>query len=186
MNRRALIVTTLSIVVVTVALDQATKAWAESALGGGDVIEVLPTLEFDLTYNSGFSFGTGSDFGPWIGGLVFFMAGFLIHQIRVSETIGRARILSIILGGALGNLIDRLFRGDDGFLSGEVIDFIDVTWYAVFNVADIFVVCGCLAFVLHEIHLHRRALANPSTQGEGEPAPAAAVLTDIADGEGDG
>lgn len=158
MNRRALVVTTLSIVAATVALDQVTKAWAQSALGDGDVVEVFPTLEFDLAYNSGFSFSTGSGFGQWIGVLVFFMAAFLIHQICVSERIGRVRILSVILGGAIGNLADRLFRGDDGFLSGEVIDFIDVTWYAVFNIADIFVVCGCLAFVIYEIHLHRQTL----------------------------
>ena len=48
---------------------------------------------------------------------------------------------AVILGGALGNLIDRVARADDGPLSGQVIDFIDVSWYAVFNVADIFVVC---------------------------------------------
>ena len=62
----------------------------------------------------------------------------------------------MILGGAIGNLVDRAARADDGVLSGAVIDFIDVTWYAVFNVADIFVVCGCLAFVGHELLLHRR------------------------------
>ena len=64
-----------------------------------------------------------------------------------------------ILGGALGNLVDRLFRADDGPLSGEVIDFIDVTWYAVFNVADIFVVCGCVAFGVYEVMVlrHERA-----------------------------
>jgi signal peptidase II len=55
------------IVMAAVALDQVTKWWAESALDNGRVINVLPTLEFDLSYNSGFSFGTGSGFGPWIG-----------------------------------------------------------------------------------------------------------------------
>ena len=47
-----------------VGLDQITKWWAESALDNGRVINVLPTLEFDLSYNTGFSFGTGSGFGP--------------------------------------------------------------------------------------------------------------------------
>lgn len=156
MNRRRIVVTTLLIVAATVTLDQVTKIWAESALDDGDVVEVLPTLEFDLAYNSGFSFSTGSGFGQWIGLLVFGLVGFIIWQIFESATIGRVRILAVILGGALGNLIDRLFRGD-GFLSGEVIDFIDVTWYAVFNVADIFVVCGCLAFAAYELRLHQHA-----------------------------
>ena len=59
-------------------------------------------------------------------------------------------------GGAISNLLDRIFRADDGVLSGEVVDFIDVTWYAVFNVADIFVVCGAIAFGANEIWLSRQ------------------------------
>ena len=64
------------------------------------------------------------------------------------------RYFAAILGGALGNLIDRVVRADDGLLSGNVVDFIDVTWYAVFNVADMFVVCGCIVLVLYELR-HR-------------------------------
>ena len=67
MNRRSNTVTAGVIVVVAVILDQLTKWWAESELDGNRVIEVLPTLEFDLAYNPGFSFGTGAGFGRWIG-----------------------------------------------------------------------------------------------------------------------
>ncbi|MCB1027813.1 MAG: signal peptidase II, partial [Microthrixaceae bacterium] len=49
--------------------------------------------------------------------------------------------------GALGNLLDRLFRANDGLLSGKVVDFVAVTWYAVFNVADVFVVVGAIALL---------------------------------------
>lgn len=141
----------VALVVTTAALDQITKWWALDALDDGDVIEIAPTLEFDLAFNSGFSFGTGAGFGRWIGVLVVILCGVLVQQLLVSETRVRATIVAIVLGGAIGNLIDRVFRGDDGFLSGEVIDFIDVTWYAVFNLADIFVVCGCIAFGAHEL-----------------------------------
>ena len=79
----ALIVPTL-IVIMTVALDQLTKWWALDALEDGDVIEVFPTLEFDLAYNSGFSFGTGSGLGRWIALLVVALCGFLVHQIVIS------------------------------------------------------------------------------------------------------
>ena len=144
------------IVAVTVALDQLTKWWALEALEDGDIVEVVPTLEFDLAYNSGFSFGTGSGLGRWIGVLVIGLCLFVLHQIRISDRQGRVWTLAVILGGALGNLVDRIFRADDGFLSGEVIDFIDVTWYAVFNVADMFVVCGCIAFGVFEMR-HLRA-----------------------------
>jgi len=143
------------IVTVTVGLDQLTKWWAESALADGDTVGVLPTLEFDLTYNSGFSFSAGSGNGSWIGLLVAILVAFLIWQIWKSTDTGRALLLTVILGGAIGNLIDRVFRADDGPLSGEVIDFIDVSWYAVFNVADMFVVCGSIGFVIYELRLSR-------------------------------
>ena len=65
MNRRSLVQRSAVIVAAAVALDQITKWWAESALDNGRVINVLPTLEFDLSYNSGFSFvlGRGSGHG---------------------------------------------------------------------------------------------------------------------------
>ena len=173
---RPRLVTPIIIVVGAVLLDQSTKWWAVDALGDGDVIEVLPTLEFDLTYNRGFSFGTGAGFGHWIGLLVIALCLFLVHQIRVSSSLMRANIAAVVLGGALGNLVDRIFRADDGALSGEVIDFIDVTWYAVFNVADIFVVCGCIVFAWHEVKSARRELpaeADDSTPSAPEDEPAA-------------
>lgn len=145
------------ILVVTVLLDQLTKWWAEDSLSDGDTFGLLPTLEFDLAYNSGFSFSTGSGQGQWVGGLVILLCIFLGTLIWKTTDRIRLSILATILGGALGNLIDRLFRGDGGFLSGEVIDFIDVSWYAVFNVADMFVVCGCIAYVIVELREHRAA-----------------------------
>ena len=148
--------TPIVIVVVAVVLDQLTKWWALEALEDGSIVEVLPTLEFDLAYNRGFSFGTGTGLGRWIAVLVVVLCGVLVHQIRISDTRLRANIAAIVLGGALGNLVDRIFRADDGPLSGAVIDFIDVTWYAVFNVADMFVVCGCIAFGLYEVRQARR------------------------------
>ena len=159
MNRRSNTVTAGVIVVVAIVLDQLTKWWAESELDDGRVIDVLPTLEFDLAYNPGFSFGTGAGFGRWIGVLVIGMCVFLGYLIATAETRGRTIIVACILGGAIGNLIDRLFRADDGFLSGEVVDFIDVTWYAVFNVADMFVVCGAIAFGVYEVWLNRQHAA---------------------------
>lgn len=167
------------IVVITVVLDQLTKWWAESELDDGRVIEVLPTLEFDLAYNSGFSFGTGSGLGPWIGVIVIGMCGFLVWLIATAETRLRAVIAATILGGAIGNLIDRLFRAEDGFLSGEVVDFIDVTWYAVFNVADMFVVCGAIAFGITEVMAGRRAEAAKAEAAEQD----ASLDEAVADGD---
>ena len=87
--------------------------------------------------------------------LVIVVCGLLVWAIGRETMTSRRLILATILGGALGNLLDRIFRSEEGFLTGEVVDFIDVTWYAVFNVADIFVVCGCVALILHELRLRR-------------------------------
>lgn len=142
------------VIAVVVVLDQLSKEWAIDRLSGGRIIEILPTLELDLTYNSGFSFGTGAGHGPLVGTLVFALCGFICWRLWLETLPARAAILAAILGGALGNLIDRVLRADDGLLSGNVVDFIDVTWYAVFNVADMFVVCGCIVLVLYELR-HR-------------------------------
>ena len=56
--------------------------------------------------------------------------------------------LGMIVGGALGNVLDRAFRSDSGFFQGGVIDFIDLQWWPVFNIADIGVVCGAILLVI--------------------------------------
>ncbi len=164
------------IVAAAVALDQATKHWALNSLDDGHTIDLVPTLEFDLAFNSGFSFSTGSGNGNLVGLLVIALCGFLAWQIWKDDTPGRSVLFAVVLGGALGNLVDRIFRGDDGFLSGEVVDFIDVTWYAVFNVADMFVVCGCLAFVVHEL-LTARAEGRDKRDKEGDHEPSSSPET---------
>ncbi len=159
-NRRLSIVA--AILLVEISLDQLTKAWAESSLGSSRYISVLPTIKLNLAYNSGFSFSTGSDRGQLIGVLVAVISGVLIWQILRETRDGRTILMAVILGGAIGNLIDRVFRADNGFLSGRVIDFIDVTWYAVFNLADMFVVdmfvvVGAIVLVIDEVLHDRRS-----------------------------
>jgi signal peptidase II len=51
-------------------------------------------------------------------------------------------LIGIVVGGALGNVVDRLSRARDGFMSGAVVDFIDLQWWPIFNVADAAVVVG--------------------------------------------
>jgi len=154
-------------------VDQLTKWWAQSALADGRIIEVLPTLELDLAYNSGFSFSTGSGYGELIAVFVMCVCVLLVAMIWRSAQALRVVLLSVVLAGALGNLADRLFRADDGPLSGDVVDFIDVTWYAVFNVADSLVVCGSIAFVVFETRRQRSADAEHGSTG------AAAEVCDV-------
>jgi signal peptidase II len=135
------------IVVAVVLADQLTKWWALTALDDGSTIEVVPTLELHLVYNSGFSFSTGSGNGQLIGVLVLALSTAMVWYIARATSAASVVLVAAILGGAIGNLGDRLFRADDGILSGEVVDFINVTWYAVFNIADAAVVCGAIAVV---------------------------------------
>ena len=152
------------VITSVLALDQLSKQWAVNRLNGGRVIEILPTLELDLTYNSGFSFGTGAGHGPLVGVVVIALCGFICWRLWIETRPTRAAILAAILGGALGNLADRILRAEDGLLSGTVVDFIDVTWYAVFNVADTFVVCGCIVLVLDEIRHRSNAAELPLSE----------------------
>jgi signal peptidase II len=57
---------------------------------------------------------------------------------------GGAVVLGLVLGGAVGNVADRVFRDGNGFLGGAVVDFIDFQWWPVFNLADAAIVAGAL------------------------------------------
>ena len=163
-----------SIIVFTIVTDLLTKEWALSALADGHRIEILPTLEFDLLYNNGFSFGTGQGRGRLIGIGVIAMVIYLAVQLLRTTILHRVVLFAVILGGALGNLLDRIFRADDGLLSGSVIDFIDVSWFAVFNVADIYVVGGAIAFGIWE------TVINPQLA---DPEPSESAVTDAVPAE---
>jgi signal peptidase II len=66
----------------------------------------------------------------------------LLGSLRRSGGWLAAVAVGAVVGGAIGNIADRVFRSDDGFLQGAVIDFIDFQWWPVFNVADIGITVG--------------------------------------------
>lgn len=129
-------------------LDQLSKSWAVRNLSGRDV-EVLWTLRFNLAYNSGASFSMGEGWGCWIALVAVLIVALLVWQGLTVRTRLAAVALALIVGGALGNVIDRAFRaGGGGFLGGSVVDFIDFQWWPVFNVADMGVVVGAILLVV--------------------------------------
>ena len=138
----------LGIGLLVVALDQLTKTWALRSLVDGPV-DVIGSLRFQVLYNTGtaFSMGTGRGLGPWISVLAIAV----VVGLSLGDT-SRFRLGAIaaglIAGGAVGNLLDRAFRGDDGFLHGAVVDFIDLQWWPVFNVADASIVVGACLLVI--------------------------------------
>tara|TARA_Y100000588_G_scaffold355679_1_gene411160 strand:- start:141 stop:617 length:477 start_codon:yes stop_codon:yes gene_type:complete len=129
-------------------LDQLTKAWALSALDAGRTIDLVWTLRFRLIFNTGAAFSQGEGLGPLLAILVLVVVGLLVRLgARTGDPVARLCI-GVIIGGALGNLADRAFRSGDGFLGGAVVDFVDLQWWPVFNLADAAVVVGGATIVL--------------------------------------
>lgn len=121
---------------VVVAIDQLTKHWALSALADGP-IDLVGSLRLNLVYNdrAAFSLGGGGNTAV-IASIGLVLVAILLRMGLRAERRGWALGLGILLGGALGNLVDRVFRAGDGFLGGRVVDMVDLQWWPVFNVAD--------------------------------------------------
>jgi signal peptidase II len=148
-RRRRISISRTSIItaVVVIVLDQLTKSWAVASLKGEPAQHVIWTLQFNYAENTGMAFSRGRGFGPFIAVLAFFVVvGLVVTSARVESRLGEIAAGGLI-GGALGNLLDRAFRGD-GLLNGAVVDFIDVQWWPIFNIADIGVTVGALTFLL--------------------------------------
>lgn len=139
------------VVFVVVLLDQASKYWANTSLLPYHPENILPMLNFTLAFNTGAAFSFLSGAGDWhrwfFAGFNILMSGVLTIWILKVTTQERLLLLSLslILGGALGNLIDR-------FTLGHVVDFIDVFYegyhWPVFNLADTAICVGAfLMFV---------------------------------------
>ena len=124
-----------------VAIDQLTKHWAVSALDDRS-IDVVWTLRLHLVRNTGAAFSLLVGLGPLIAVVVAVVVVVLVRTGRSAPTGAVAVALGLIVGGALGNLADRVFRAGDGLFGGAVVDFIDLQWWPVFNVADAAVVVG--------------------------------------------
>jgi signal peptidase II len=149
-----------------VVVDQLTKAWAVDALADGRTIDLVWTLRFNLTYNKGASFGVGQGWGPVIGAVAMVVVVALLLNLRRNAS-SRATEAAVgaIVGGAVGNLIDRLFR-EPYWLRGGVVDFIDLQWFPIFNVADIGITVGGAALLLAAWQSGRAADAAPPAQPE--------------------
>ncbi len=144
--RRSTVVPVVVAVGVLV-VDQLTKHWAVNALSDGRVIELVWTLQFRLTFNTGMSFGLGEGLGPLVAPLAALVVVVLVWTVgRIPNRLGLVAV-GLIIGGAVGNLVDRAVRAGDGFLGGGVVDFVDLQWWPVFNVADMGIVIGAVLLV---------------------------------------
>ncbi|MBN1889787.1 MAG: signal peptidase II [Thermoflexales bacterium] len=137
-----------AIAALSIIADQTTKWWVATRMVSGQIWAPFPALEpyFTITYvtNSGIAFGQLKGWGPAFAGVALVaIIAILFYQRHVPDGQWLMRVaLGLQLGGASGNLINRLF------LRGEVIDFLDFKIWPVFNVADGSLVVGAVLMIL--------------------------------------
>jgi signal peptidase II len=134
----------LAVAAFVLALDQLSKAWVVSELGDGRTIELVGSLRLRLTMNYGSAFSLANGRGALISLLALVVVAVLLRTGRHARSPVMAVALGLVVGGALGNLLDRAFRAGDGFLGGGVVDFVDLQWWPVFNLADSAIVVGAI------------------------------------------
>ena len=137
----------LLVAAVIVLLDQISKAWALGALSDGRIIHVIWTMQFNLTFNRGMAFSRGTGIGPIIGVIGLVVVVLLLLSLRRADNALTRVATGLIIGGAVGNILDRLFRGS-GWMRGAVIDFIDFQWWPVFNIADMAIMIGAATMMV--------------------------------------
>ena len=149
----------LALALLLIVLDQATKLYFNAAFEYGERVNVLPVFDFTLLFNRGAAFSFLAAQAGWQRW--FFTALGLVASVVIVWLLRRHReqarfslALTLILGGALGNVIDRVAYG-------HVIDFLLFYWkdwhYPAFNLADICITCGAILLVLDEILRARRS-----------------------------
>lgn len=131
------------------AADLITKLIAVRELSDGRTVEVVgEVFEFDLVRNSGAAFGIGVGVTVIFSLLSVAVIGVVLVTANRLASLRWALVFGLVLGGALGNLTDRVFRSP-GFLRGQVIDFLHLKNWPVFNLADsAFCIAGALVILL--------------------------------------
>ncbi len=147
----------ISLIAATVLADQLTKAAALSLLSQGTAVPVLPGFNLALGFNTGASFGM---LGGIMTGKPLLMAAltgaltiaFAVMAFRAQHPLERAGF-ALVVGGALGNIIDRLRQG-------AVTDFLDLYWrdwhWPTFNVADTAITLGAVLILAASLPVRRR------------------------------
>ena len=137
-----------------IVLDQLTKLWASSALSYGEPVAVIPFFNFTLLHNTGAAFSFLSTAGGWprwffatVAVVVSTVLVMWLKRLKPGQ-VWLPMALTLVLGGALGNVIDRLYLG-------YVVDFLDFYYgewhWPAFNVADIAIVVGAAMLVVDSL-----------------------------------
>ncbi len=141
---------TPAVAAAVIAVDQVTKSLALDHLDPVRRTHAVGPVYWELTYNSGAAFSRGAGVTPIVeAAVIVLIVGLLVYARRSSRSasVPVSVALGLLLGGALSNLGDRLFR--DLPVHGSVVDFIRaVGWWPVFNVADASIVLAVVLLVL--------------------------------------
>lgn len=140
-----------------VAIDQVSKGYIQSHFAYLERLPVLPFLDLILVYNTGAAFSLGADGSGWqrwlLSALALLASIFILYLLRKNkENTFLCVALTLILSGALGNLIDRIIHG-------HVIDFLLFYWdswqfyFPAFNMADTFITIGAILMIIGEFFL---------------------------------
>jgi signal peptidase II len=144
----------IGIVLGVTLLDQLTKTWAVEELADGPLSIIGTDVELHLSRNTGSAFSLFQGFTPLLAVLAIVLAVVLVRAVRKTDDVVILVALSLVLGGALGNLFDRVFRSP-GFLEGGVVDFVKVGSFPTFNVADAAITIGAVLLVLRTLFTMR-------------------------------
>ncbi len=160
-----------------VAADQLSKAWALRSLANGAPRLIIgDTLAFELGFNDGaaFSLFGGGGFTAMLALITSVVAVVLVRLLRTTKDRPTVFALALILGGALGNLSDRIFR-QPGIFRGHVVDFISVRnipyfdRWPIFNIADAAIVVGVLMVLLRSLKQDENQTDNSKSDPVAEP-----------------
>lgn len=154
-----------AVALIVVVIDQLTKHWALNALDDGHTIDIVGSLRLNLAFNTGMAFAKGQGIGPVIAVVGVLVVVFLLVGLR-RDTAPGAVFVGLVAGGAAGNIIDRLFRGE-AWLHGAVVDFIDLQWWPIFNIADAGIVVGAASLVVASMLPERKTPGEGSINGAG-------------------
>ena len=147
-GNRHLVRVTFAVAVLVVAVDQLTKYLAVKNLEGRPPVEVIGTwVRLVFLRNSGAAFSFGESYTFVFSAIAIAVVVVIVRTSRKLGSLGWAIALGGLLGGAVGNLLDRIFR-EPGFLRGHVVDFVALPNFAVFNVADSAIVCSAVLMVV--------------------------------------
>lgn len=175
LSRRTVLWTIAAIGAVIAVIDQITKNWAVDSL---PLLEPQPfigeILQLTLLYNSGAAWGMGSEITPVVTCLqLVIVAGVILFAVKAVRSPWYTAALGLIMGGALGNIHDRLLR-EPGPFRGAVVDFLELPSWPVFNIADMAVVGGAIMIVALGVFGVASDPAHDeedsSAEGTGEPA----------------